>query len=409
MSLIKDVGERNYYGYVIIIIPQVPYMTSTPAAQTANTAVAVRVLTVAIVLIAAILTLSAGCEDLLDDSPIYPGIPAGGESEYVPVSHTFNFADREITITVPVDKTVYAAAYDAEKEVYILDDTPDDEWTQAYYYSFMDDESLEPLYDAILTEMRKIKSGLNLDSDRYAELIIAYVQSFEYYTDDERRYPKFTIETVYEDIGDCDDRSLLAAALLSREGYDVSLLLFYDDEHMALGIRLPADKAHLSYADSGYAYAETTIGHFIGWPDMVFADGTEITSDPLVIGVGNGTLTYNSIGEVEAIYSAYKRCDEITDRLLPRITAKEEELNEISGRMTKLAARANKVRFSDVAEYNRIVPEYNALVNRYNAVTEELKGYEERYNAAVDLSEYIANHPFDRKGVYKKVRNSNIF
>ena len=376
-----------------------------------NNITRVRPVIIATVLIAAMLTLSAGCADLFEDTEIYPKIETDGTGEYVPVSYSFNFQDRTVKLTVPVDKAVYAAAYDADKQAYLYQETiSDDTWTDPYYRSFIDDESLTPLYDAILTEMRKIKSQLSLDADSYAELIIAYVQSMPYSTNSVRSEPKFPIETVYERKGDCDDKSLLAAALLSREGYDVALLLFDDESHMALGIRLPPEKSHISYANTGYAYVETTIGHYVGWPDITLDDDTEITSAPHLTKIGNGTLTYRSMNEIESIYAAYKKCDDVTDSLLPRIEAKERELDGMESRLTSMEATARRLKTQNVAEYNRLVPEYNALVNRYNAASTELDGYISRYNYAVGLSEYIAKHTYDRQGVYEKVRRAgNIY
>ncbi len=363
-------------------------------------------ITIALVITAAALALSAGCTDIFTDSEVYPNIPTEGVSEYVPIAYSFNYKDKIITITIPVDKTVYTAAYNADKQAYLYDETISDEaWTDRYYRSFIDDESLQPLYDAILTEMRKVKSKLSLDSDSYAELIITYAQSMPYSTNMARSEPKFPIETVYEGHGDCDDKSLLAAALLSIEGYDVALMLFDAEEHMALGIKLPPEKAYLSYEGTGYAYVETTLGHYAGWPDIELNDDTKITTKPQIIVIGNGTLTYGSMDEVEAIYAAYVRANNIADSLLPRISVQEEDLNDLYNRINSLSANAKRMKSQNIAEYNRIVPVYNSLVNQYETATDELNNYISRYNEAVELSTYISENTYDRHGVYEKVKN----
>ena len=111
----------------------------------------VRPVIIATVLIAAMLTLSAGCADLFEDTEVYPKIETDGTGEYVPVSYSFNFQDRTVKLTAPVDKAVYTAAFDADKQAYLYQETiSDDTWTDPYYRSFIDDESLLPLYDAIL-------------------------------------------------------------------------------------------------------------------------------------------------------------------------------------------------------------------------------------------------------------------
>ncbi len=74
-------------------------------------------------------------------------------------------------------------------------------------------------------KLTKSGSRQNLSDDEYLELIAVYVQSLRYETQ-EQNPAKFPIETVVDRAGDCDDKSLLFAGLLSREGYPVALLLF---------------------------------------------------------------------------------------------------------------------------------------------------------------------------------------
>jgi len=77
-------------------------------------------------------------------------------------------------------------------------------------------------------------------------------------------YPKYPVETLVDGKGDCEDTSILAAAMLDLMGYDVVLLRYSD--HMALGIEMAkfspfyADypPKYYDYEGKRYYYVETT-------------------------------------------------------------------------------------------------------------------------------------------------------
>jgi predicted transglutaminase-like cysteine proteinase len=68
--------------------------------------------------------------------------------------------------------------------------------------------------------------------------VLAFAQRFKYASDLEDKgvpeYPKFPLETLVEDRGDCEDHAILAAACLVRLGYDVRLVSL--ERHMALAV-----------------------------------------------------------------------------------------------------------------------------------------------------------------------------
>jgi hypothetical protein len=57
--------------------------------------------------------------------------------------------------------------------------------------------------------------------------------------------PKHPIAAFADGVGDCDVRSALLAGLLAREGYGACLLLFIEEQHMAVGLRAEG----IGYAD----------------------------------------------------------------------------------------------------------------------------------------------------------------
>jgi hypothetical protein len=101
-------------------------------------------------------------------------------------------------------------------------------------------------------------SGLNrAETMRF---VITFVQHLEY-RNDQGEYPKFPIETVAEFGGDCEDTSLLLAAMLEELGYET--VLINPPGHMAIAMACD-DCSGVAYHSAGkrYYYIETTATGF---------------------------------------------------------------------------------------------------------------------------------------------------
>jgi hypothetical protein len=103
------------------------------------------------------------------------------------------------------------------------------------------------------------------------DFILAFVQSLNYAPDEVTgfdEYPRYPIETLVEEGGDCEDTSILFASIVGELGYGTVLLRFDDSRHMASGVRIsedviadwPKGYSLTYYEDDGkyYAYCETT-------------------------------------------------------------------------------------------------------------------------------------------------------
>lgn len=102
-----------------------------------------------------------------------------------------------------------------------------------------------------------------LSRDEVLDHVIGFVQGLEYATDvvgtgfDE--YPKYPVETLVDEGGDCEDTSILLASIAEALGYGVVLLAFPDANHMALGVAgedLPG--TYYEHEGRRYHYLETT-------------------------------------------------------------------------------------------------------------------------------------------------------
>ncbi len=101
------------------------------------------------------------------------------------------------------------------------------------------------------------------------DLLVALVQNLPYNSDaytGKLEYPKYPIETLSDQSGDCEDLSILAVNLLGElKGYDTVGFVFYGD-HMALGLKAgEADvkdrklaASIIKYKEMLYVYQEVT-------------------------------------------------------------------------------------------------------------------------------------------------------
>ena len=124
-----------------------------------------------------------------------------------------------------------------------------------------DDEQLQSLVD----ELAHLAGDAGLNSWERLGLVIAFVQSIPYVSE-LCEYPRYPLETLVERKGDCEDAAILAAALLRQMRFDVVLLAFREEDHMALGIRVvpptPVEAPPYSWNGGTYYYVEPTSA---GW------------------------------------------------------------------------------------------------------------------------------------------------
>lgn len=106
------------------------------------------------------------------------------------------------------------------------------------------------------------KQLLNISKNKGVNVIdeiITFVQDLDYVYDTTLGiidYPKYPIETLIEETGDCEDTSILMASLLKRAGYDVVLL--NPPEHIAVGVRCDFNEGYVIYDKKKYCYVEST-------------------------------------------------------------------------------------------------------------------------------------------------------
>ncbi|MCJ7571770.1 MAG: hypothetical protein MUO82_07825 [Candidatus Thermoplasmatota archaeon] len=133
-----------------------------------------------------------------------------------------------------------------------------------YVTQSLDDVFFQKLASALSAEGVK----LGFTNNQMVELAVLFVQTIPYSYDIDstgcKEYPRYPIETLVDDTGDCEDHAILLTQLLSSMNYD-AILLFYSGEsgeraHMAIGVADSGNTYGTSYNHNGkkYFYVETT-------------------------------------------------------------------------------------------------------------------------------------------------------
>lgn len=365
--------------------------------------------TLAMVVLAVALAMASACVPdgrggstlALPTGVVYPKIVpdesvAGDRS----TDYTFTFEGKPQSLSVSVSGAVYAGADAAVKSVTRFGNARENDWIEDYYPAFVNESHQDAFYAALLGQLRAIKTTEKLDADRYVELITVFVQSIEYRTDPVDLSPKFPIETFVERSGDCDDKTLLLAGLLSREGYDVSVMLFEAEQHVALGIRDDRN----DYRGTGYAFVETTAPGFVGMVPDGLGGGITLTSEPQVFRIDGGGTAFSAGDQVSFIMEQDVLLERRAVELGEQVKAADIALAALEDEAAALKTRLETYRASgDTTRYNALVPEYNRAVAEYNAAAAERNDLAAAYNEVVAARTYIYDHLDDRPAVYRSL------
>lgn len=128
------------------------------------------------------------------------------------------------------------------------------------YSAYAQDEADETAVYTLAETLRDmaVNNGFASSYD-IAGFISAFVQSLEYQDDLTYKgvieYPKYPIETLFDQGGDCEDSAVLLAKMLKLLGYGAVLLV--SEDHMAVGLQTSSN-GNLSLDGIQYYYIETT-------------------------------------------------------------------------------------------------------------------------------------------------------
>jgi hypothetical protein len=130
------------------------------------------------------------------------------------------------------------------------------------YGAYVSDKFDDRYVGAIADEIENYGQRFDLSKPGIVNAAVAIVQGMEYTEDSVTtgydEYPRYPVETLYHQGGDCEDTAILLAQLLRQLGYGVVLFLL--PGHMGVGVLgdegLPGD--YVPYKGEPYYYVETT-------------------------------------------------------------------------------------------------------------------------------------------------------
>ena len=334
----------------------------------------------------------------------YPKITLSPASGTRSVTVKIPYAHLNYSHTIEVEDALYLGAKESGKSASVPAGIGD-AWLAGYYKAFIFDKNLSSFYPKVLSLFRKIRRELNLDSDRYLELLTAYVQGLPY--DKEKLAsieiaPRFPVETVVDGTGICSDKSLLLAGLLSCEGYACSLLHFGKENHLAVGIPAPDG---FDFKKTGYAVIETTAVSYIGSDPCTETKGCLVTR-PKVIPIGNGTKTYSAIRDTAKILSVIR---ELEDKLNPDGTMVSELLrlkSSIENQTEILRGLKDTIEHDFDLTEDEFRDLKEAAGNKLQRLQKTILQYNDlanEFSRAQELASFIRANRLDRQAVVKRL------
>lgn len=283
---------------------------------------------------------------------------------------------------------------------------------QDQYDVFIYDNSDEEIINDILSTIKNREGRLDYD---IVQILVSFVQSIEY--DKKADLPKYTLETLNLNKGDCDDKSILLSKLLSYAGYETCLFIYEKGQHMAVGLKIDDDSS--AYRD-GFVYIETTGNSPIGKVPEEFAGGISILDEEpviLYVDVVGSNYQINGFNElkkfyndVEEIYGSDYFNNSFEGKvLIEKIGTIKKKANQMKGLMDLEEIKIKKIKTkinalggcTGTLEKNlydlclplndslkTIIDNYNTLVKKINSVNSDLNILISDYNN-LNIDNYI--------------------
>lgn len=129
---------------------------------------------------------------------------------------------------------------------------------------FVSDPYDDQIISTISSEFEHIGDEYGLSDRQVVDLAMAFVQQLQYTPDEVAtgfsQYTYYPIQTLIDRGGDCEDTTILLAAILRDLGYGSVLIALWDAEHMALGVKGDSSISgtYYEYRGERYYYVETT-------------------------------------------------------------------------------------------------------------------------------------------------------
>lgn len=191
-------------------------------------------------------------DDLLNEYELLvaalPLSPQPISAETIEKEYDWFFKGRYWTLSLSIPETQYEYYKNKER-------VPTDDYS-VYVTHPYDDEYI----NTIIKKFNFIALEEDLTESEKINLVISFVQSLPYTSDEVTtpydEYPRYPLETLVDNGGDCEDSSILTASLLKAMNFDV--ILIAPTAHMAIGVNMDAYGTYWTSNGDKYFYLETT-------------------------------------------------------------------------------------------------------------------------------------------------------
>jgi hypothetical protein len=323
-----------------------------------------------------LLILAAGI-GLAVDQNRYPEIPVNQSDTSTTVVHIeFPFMNDTVRAEITLNLApYYGATTEGVKVTPLIGCLPD-----RYYSEIAYDPAQDQMYAELFTVFNTYAGEHNLTNDEYVELLTTYVQNIPYKTSETEI--KFPIETVIQNWGDCDDKSILLAGLLAKKEYNAGVFVFEEDHHMAAGVKA-GDQTE--YKNSGYSIIETTRYAYIGEVPALLHSGTN-----------HGDYKFYRIGEGKGLYTASWQVSTILNVRDAAYAALEVLYLHLNSLSTTIAAEKAMLETPEYASNATLRSDYDLHLDEYD------EGIEAGNQIRATLH-MINSEPYNRERVYQTV------
>lgn len=328
-----------------------------------------------VILILTLLLLSAGCIQTEPGSlPSVPATPPANETVAEEHNEDPQLLTPEYTVQY-FEKTAYIPSVSISQAAYLADRNDlvlDMDGNMQQYYTNLIETDFEKEFLSVFAET--IQTAANQSGIPYVELVIRMVQEIPYDADAPLaiRSPS---EVIIDQTGDCDEKALLAAALLSQGGYDTCLLLYkpiyhpvYSVGHATIGIAATRTSSLSSYRN--YLQAEVTgralIGDLSTKGNSQYMDGT-----PYVIQIGDGEKTYDVSSDLRDVTADLYRLHRNIDTMYAFLETENAWF---------------ETQYPNPSWSNEYINAYNDRVRHFNNIYEE---YSKASDAAAKIQDQI--------------------
>jgi len=339
--------------------------------------------------------------------PFKEGFEDLGDPQHANLKYDFELFKYEYVINLDIDNDKYKKTTLLPKTMLVNEG--EELSSEKFYDLFLHDNNDEPVLINIINQINKRSVGKDFD---LVQLLVNFVQSIPYEEAESQKYP---IETLFLNKGDCSDKSVLLAKLLSLAGYKSCLFVYNNAKHMAVGIA--SDDSSTAYR-SGYIYIESTGYNPIGDIPKEFVGGVKINEEPIIVDIKEGEFPVGGFSDLQKMYKSveikygkdYFNTTKKGKILLENISKLALELKSINKLLDKKQKEVKIIEQSfidnncdgvlETEKYNKCLSiqkalnqkniEYNKLVDIFN-INNNTRNSKVRLLNEINRSNYIKN------------------